>query len=46
MNAQSIPEIKNIVIKNAFSKADEICNRVMGMNNSQSIMNYLTEELK
>jgi phosphotransferase system enzyme I (PtsI) len=46
MNSHSIPEIKNIVIKNAFSKAHEICNIVMGMNNSQSIMNYLTEVLK
>jgi phosphoenolpyruvate-protein phosphotransferase (PTS system enzyme I) len=46
MGAASIPGIKNIIIRNNFSRAREICKKVMGMDSSDSITDYLQEELK
>ncbi|MBL0739842.1 phosphoenolpyruvate--protein phosphotransferase [Chryseolinea lacunae] len=41
MSAASIPAIKNVIIHNAFSKATEICENVMAMDNSKTIIDYL-----
>ncbi|MEI7524468.1 MAG: phosphoenolpyruvate--protein phosphotransferase [Mariniphaga sp.] len=46
MNARSIPTIKNNIIKNSVSKAAEILKRVMEMDNSESIINYLQEVIQ
>ena len=46
MGAASIPGIKNIIIRNNFSRARKICKKVMGMDSSNSITDYLQEELK
>jgi phosphotransferase system enzyme I (PtsI) len=46
MTAHSIPAIKNIIINNSFTKAHEICSKVMSMTDTKSIMKYLEEELK
>jgi phosphotransferase system enzyme I (PtsI) len=46
MGAASIPNIKNIIIRNSLLKAREVCNRVMGMDNSDSITAYLQEVSK
>lgn len=46
MNAHSIPAIKNIIINNSFLKAREIKEKVMSMNDTESIKEYLKEELK
>jgi phosphotransferase system enzyme I (PtsI) len=46
MGTASIPGVKNIIIRNNFSRAREICKKVMGMDSSNSITDYLQEELK
>ncbi len=45
MGATSIPAIKNIIIRNSMSEAREIFNKVMEMDNSDSITGYLMQEL-
>ena len=46
MGAASIPNIKKIIIGNSLSKAREVYRDVMKMNNSESIISYLTEVSK
>ncbi|TWI98657.1 phosphotransferase system enzyme I (PtsI) [Mucilaginibacter frigoritolerans] len=41
MSASSIPAIKQIIINNNLSKAKEIYNAVLAMDNSADILNYL-----
>jgi phosphotransferase system enzyme I (PtsI) len=43
MGSASIPFIKNIIIKNSFANAREVCSKVMDMDNSGSIKRYLKE---
>ncbi len=43
MSAGSIPSIKNIIINNSLSTAKNIYNKVIEMDNSQSILAYLQE---
>lgn len=43
MSATSIPYIKNIIINNSIARAKEICSKVMEMDNSTNIINYLQE---
>ncbi len=43
MGSASIPNIKNIIIRNSMQKAREICREVMEMDNEVSIKNYLQE---
>jgi phosphotransferase system enzyme I (PtsI) len=43
MGAAAIPVIKNIVINNDLSTAKDICEQVMHMDNSQTIIKYLKE---
>jgi phosphotransferase system enzyme I (PtsI) len=45
MGAASIPGIKKIIIGNSLSGAREICQKVMEMDNSESITNFLLKEL-
>jgi len=44
MSAPSIPVIKNIIIRNSLSKAREICGKVMELDNTDRISNYLREQ--
>jgi len=46
MSAGSIPSIKNILIKNSLSKAREVFKTVMEMDDPQTIINYLKEDIK
>ncbi len=41
MSAASIPSIKNVIINNSYVKAKEVCEKVMSMDNSKSIIDYL-----
>lgn len=43
MGAASIPVIKNIIVNNDLSTAKDICEQVMHMDNSQTIIKYLKE---
>jgi phosphotransferase system enzyme I (PtsI) len=43
MGAAAIPIIKNIIINNDLSTAKDICEQVMHMDNSQTIIKYLKE---
>ena len=43
MGAAAIPAIKNIIINNRLFTAKQICEEVMTMDNSQSIVKYLQE---
>ena len=45
MGAASIPGIKKIITGNKLSAAREICQKVMVMDNSESITNFLRKEL-
>jgi phosphoenolpyruvate-protein phosphotransferase (PTS system enzyme I) len=45
MGAASIPVIKKIITGNSLSGARKICQKVMEMDNSESITNYLQKEL-
>jgi phosphotransferase system enzyme I (PtsI) len=45
MEAASIPKIKKIIIGNSLSGARAVCQKVMEMDNSESITNYLQKEL-
>jgi len=46
MGASSIPAIKNIIINNSFEKAREIYLKVMEMEDSLTIGNFLKEQIK
>ncbi len=46
MTARLIPSIKNILIKNSVSKAREVFKNVMGMDDPETIINYLQEVIK
>jgi phosphotransferase system enzyme I (PtsI) len=41
MSASCIPAIKNVIIKNSYESASAICEKVMTMDNSKSITDYL-----
>jgi phosphotransferase system enzyme I (PtsI) len=41
MSAASIPPIKNVIRNNTYLKAKEVCESVMAMDNSKSIIDYL-----
>ena len=43
MGAASIPYIKNIIRRNTFLKASEVCRKTMELDNSGSIKRYLEE---
>jgi phosphoenolpyruvate-protein phosphotransferase (PTS system enzyme I) len=45
VGAASVPGIKKIIIRNSLSRAREICQKVMEMDNSESITNFLQKEL-
>lgn len=46
MSAASIPYVKNIILRNSMATAGEICRKVMGMDSSQEIVQYLQEATK
>ncbi len=46
MSASSIPDIKNIIVNNSMDKAREIYLKVMAMEDSTSIGNYLKEQTR
>jgi phosphotransferase system enzyme I (PtsI) len=41
MSAASIPSVKNAIINASYAKAKEVCEKVMAMDNSKSIIDYL-----
>ncbi|MBI1769557.1 MAG: phosphoenolpyruvate--protein phosphotransferase [Bacteroidetes bacterium] len=41
MSATSIPSIKNLIVNNSYEEAREVCGKVMAMDNSKSIIDYL-----
>ena len=41
MSAASIPSVKNVIINNSYAKAKEVCEKVMSMDNSKNIIDYL-----
>ncbi len=41
MSAVSIPAIKNVIINHSYTRAKEIYEKILGMDNSESIINYL-----
>ncbi|MBA4055882.1 MAG: phosphoenolpyruvate--protein phosphotransferase [Marivirga sp.] len=41
MNAASIPPIKNVIINNSYSRAKEVYGKILAMDNSKSIIDYL-----
>jgi len=41
MSAGSIPRIKNLIVNNSCQTAREICEKVMAMDNSKNIIDYL-----
>jgi len=46
MSPRSIPSIKNILVKNSLAKAREVFKTVMGMDDPETIINYLEEVIK
>ncbi len=46
MSAASIPYVKNIILHNSVATAREICGKVMGMDSSRDIVQYLQEVTK
>jgi len=43
MGAASIPAIKDIIICNSRSSAQQVCKKVMEMDSSQNIITYLQD---
>ncbi|HMH22190.1 MAG TPA: phosphoenolpyruvate--protein phosphotransferase [Puia sp.] len=46
MSVSSIPYVKNIIIHNSMATAREICQRVMAMDSSETILDYLQEAMQ
>jgi phosphotransferase system enzyme I (PtsI) len=46
MSASSIPDIKNIIVNNSLEKAREIYQKVMAMDDSETIGNFLKEQTR
>jgi phosphotransferase system enzyme I (PtsI) len=46
MSAVSIPSIKKLIINSSYEEAKELCDKVMAMDNSKSIIEYLNGRLE
>ncbi len=44
MSAVSIPAIKSVIINHSYTRAKEIYEKILGMDNSESIINYLQQQ--